>query len=515
MQSKQPAMCKVTDAATMEPLVASDSVHATGDSPATEPIPAAVEVDQASDTTLPLDTDELDDCPPTQRVEDDAIRILPSSHVIDLQADDGSDAKITCPSCGKNLTFFNEEAQIHHVNACLDAIQQFERNKRDAELQAALAASVAADPTPEIPVETCKVCGVSFADKLPSQRIQHTKQCAKKYGVSLQALLQAEVHVDEARIDAALASLPPPTNAFDLMMNRPKPAAKSAAKPMPHGSNAFDLLMRGAQTSAIVAKSAKPALKRKANMFGKKPKYSCPDYKKIQGTSIIVDGFQYASPSLSTTYVLSHFHSDHYGGLGRSFSAGIIYCTPTTARLVQLCLGVDKKYLHPLPLHQPYVLADHKAQMTFIDANHCPGPRSSCFSSSRAKHSSTPATFATTRACCSIATCRRSQTQTSAWTACTLTPRTATHSTATRRRQLRSPRPSVLSTSIIMTVHSSWSGHTRSERSGSSWTWLPTWTARCLSNVPSCHCSRALSGPRPSSGASRPSRRPPICTSCP
>ncbi|EQC36247.1 hypothetical protein, variant 1 [Saprolegnia diclina VS20] len=370
MQAMQPATCKVAEAEPMKSLGANDSA---ADSPATEPIPTTVEADQSSDTTLPLDIDELEDCPPTQRVEDDASRTSPSSCVVDLQADVAYDTKISCPSCGKNLTFFNEEAQIHHVNACLDAIQQFERNKRDAELQAALAASIGADPTPDVPVETCKVCGVSFTDKLPRQRIQHTKQCAKKYGVSLQALLQAEVHVDEARIDAAIASLPPPTNAFDLMMNRPKPAAKCAKAPMPHASNAFDLLMRGAQTSAIVAKTAKPALKRKANGFGTKPRYSCPDYKKIQGTSILVDGFQYASPSLSTTYVLSHFHSDHYGGLGRSFSAGIIYCTPTTARLVQLCLGVDKKYLHPLPLHQPYLLADHKAQMTFIDANHCPG----------------------------------------------------------------------------------------------------------------------------------------------
>jgi phosphoribosyl 1,2-cyclic phosphodiesterase len=37
---------------------------------------------------------------------------------------------------------------------------------------------------------------------------------------------------------------------------------------------------------------------------------------------IIVDGFQYASPGLSDTYFLTHFHSDHYQGLDKDFSCG-------------------------------------------------------------------------------------------------------------------------------------------------------------------------------------------------
>ena len=38
-------------------------------------------------------------------------------------------------------------------------------------------------------------------------------------------------------------------------------------------------------------------------------------------------------------FFLTHFHADHYQGLGRGFG-GTLYCTPETAKLVQLKLGV-------------------------------------------------------------------------------------------------------------------------------------------------------------------------------
>ena len=60
--------------------------------------------------------------------------------------------------------------------------------------------------------------------------------------------------------------------------------------------------------------------------------YNCPAYKKViipgkdsHSTShnIIVDGFQYASNTLSNCYFLTHFHSDHYMGLSSSFAYGM------------------------------------------------------------------------------------------------------------------------------------------------------------------------------------------------
>ncbi|ETW01867.1 hypothetical protein, variant 3 [Aphanomyces invadans] len=154
------------------------------------------------------------------------------------------------------------------------------------------------------------------------------------------------------------------------------------------------MLMKNAQSSAMVVtssiakmasawsaapSSAMAGKKRKAgsssswSRYNSKGNMPCPQYKLIQGSTIVVDGFQYANPSLSTVYFLSHFHSDHYTGLTKAFSAGMIYCTAVTAKLVLHCLGVNKKYVHPLPLNQPYVLPDQQGQVTLIEANHCPG----------------------------------------------------------------------------------------------------------------------------------------------
>jgi DNA cross-link repair 1A protein len=90
----------------------------------------------------------------------------------------------------------------------------------------------------------------------------------------------------------------------------------------------------------------------------------------------VVDGFEYATPSLTTNYFLTHFHSDHYGGISRHWNCGTIYCSEPTANLVNQQLGVDRQYLHPLPLGVavPIATTNNKTvSVTLHDANHCPG----------------------------------------------------------------------------------------------------------------------------------------------
>lgn len=45
--------------------------------------------------------------------------------------------------------------------------------------------------------------------------------------------------------------------------------------------------------------------------------------------------------------------ADHYTGLTDAWSAGPIYCTEVTARLVHHLLGVKRAFLRPLPLDTP------------------------------------------------------------------------------------------------------------------------------------------------------------------
>lgn len=62
----------------------------------------------------------------------------------------------------------------------------------------------------------------------------------------------------------------------------------------------------------------------------------------VPGCKFLVDSFsRVAQKSGTRSFFLTHFHYDHYGGLSKTFSAGTIYCTPETARLVQLKLKVS------------------------------------------------------------------------------------------------------------------------------------------------------------------------------
>ncbi|KAJ8424283.1 hypothetical protein Cgig2_003265 [Carnegiea gigantea] len=90
----------------------------------------------------------------------------------------------------------------------------------------------------------------------------------------------------------------------------------------------------------------------------------------IPRTRFVVDGFQNAG-DFSISYFLSHFHSDNYSGLTSDWSAGIVFCSNTTARLAVDVLGVSPLLVVRLPMNEP-VLIDG-CELTLIDANHCPG----------------------------------------------------------------------------------------------------------------------------------------------
>jgi len=101
------------------------------------------------------------------------------------------------------------------------------------------------------------------------------------------------------------------------------------------------------------------------------PKRSCPWYKKLEGTDFWVDAFHYGNASLCQHYILTHFHSDHYGGLTRRWDSGTIYCNPVTAALVRQQLGVQWKFIHEVPMNTAVQLCG--CTVTVLDANHCPG----------------------------------------------------------------------------------------------------------------------------------------------
>eukprot|EP01135_Chromosphaera_perkinsii_P003211 Nk52_evm18s238 gene=Nk52_evmTU18s238 len=100
-------------------------------------------------------------------------------------------------------------------------------------------------------------------------------------------------------------------------------------------------------------------------------KRQMPTFKVIPGTPFSVDAFQYGAIKDCSVYFLTHFHSDHYGGLSKSFGYGMIHCTKATGNLVKYKLRVDPKYIHTVEYNTPYMIGN--IEVVFYDANHCPG----------------------------------------------------------------------------------------------------------------------------------------------
>ncbi|GJQ12364.1 hypothetical protein GpartN1_g4155.t1 [Galdieria partita] len=95
-----------------------------------------------------------------------------------------------------------------------------------------------------------------------------------------------------------------------------------------------------------------------------------PTSHQIPHTRFLVDYF-IKLPTQVTAFFLTHWHYDHYRGLGPNFQQGLIYCSPITARLLERITLVDPQWIVAKHNNEPF-LVEH-VQVTFLDANHCPG----------------------------------------------------------------------------------------------------------------------------------------------
>ena len=93
----------------------------------------------------------------------------------------------------------------------------------------------------------------------------------------------------------------------------------------------------------------------------------------------LIDSFRYRTREYNY-FLLSHFHSDHYEGITKKWSHGIIIGTEITLKCLSRQYQTPSKYLHVIELNTPmYVIGknDVEYSITAIDAGHAPG--SCCF----------------------------------------------------------------------------------------------------------------------------------------
>ncbi|KAK4861891.1 hypothetical protein LT330_003926 [Penicillium expansum] len=197
------------------------------------------------------------------------------------------------------------------------------------------------------------------------------------------------IHVNDC-LDGKTNSIPATPGAKPMMKPTPKPAdidkgltraeRAAIARPAqgdpysqnkPIGGSAFSKMMAGnAEDTAWATAAANEVSSRGKQAYQR----TCPFYKILPGFSICVDAFRYGAVEGCNAYFLSHFHSDHYIGLSKSWCHGPIYCSRPTANLVRQQLRVDPKWVVDLEFESTTEVPETEGvRVTMIHANHCPG----------------------------------------------------------------------------------------------------------------------------------------------
>lgn len=170
-------------------------------------------------------------------------------------------------------------------------------------------------------------------------------------------------------------SAPPDVSKGMTRLERAAVARPAQRDPYSQGAaaarSAFSKMMAGnAEDNAWATAAANEVSSRGKQAYER----TCPFYKIMPGFSICVDAFRYGAVEGCNAYFLSHYHSDHYIGLTKSWCHGPIYCSRATGNLVRQQLRVDPKWIVDLDFDKTTeVPGTGGVQVTMIPANHCPG----------------------------------------------------------------------------------------------------------------------------------------------
>ncbi|EKV06391.1 DNA repair protein Pso2/Snm1, putative [Penicillium digitatum PHI26] len=217
-------------------------------------------------------------------------------------------------------------------------------------------------------VSTCPICQVMLKDLDETAISVHVNECLDGKSNPSPATPAPK---------AMLKPTPKPAN-IDKGLTRAERAAiarPAQVDPYSHSrpieGSAFSKMMAGNAEDTAWATAAANELSSRGKQAYQR---TCPFYKILPGFSICVDAFRYGAVEGCNAYFLSHFHSDHYIGLSKSWCHGPIYCSRPTANLVRQQLRVDPKWVVDLEFESTTEVPETGGvRVTMIHANHCPG----------------------------------------------------------------------------------------------------------------------------------------------
>ncbi|KAJ5844758.1 hypothetical protein N7534_008427 [Penicillium rubens] len=217
-------------------------------------------------------------------------------------------------------------------------------------------------------VSTCPICQMKLKDLNETDIAVHVNDCLDGKTNPIPATPASKPMVKPtpkpADIDKGL------TRAERAAIARPA-QGDPYSRQNPIGGSAFSKMMAGnAEDTAWATAAANEVSSRGKQAYQR----TCPFYKIIPGFSICVDAFRYGAVEGCKAYFLSHFHSDHYIGLNKSWCHGPIYCSRPTANLVRQQLRVDPKWIIDVDFESTTEVPETGGvRVTMLHANHCPG----------------------------------------------------------------------------------------------------------------------------------------------
>ncbi|KAI5283624.1 hypothetical protein KEM54_001979 [Ascosphaera aggregata] len=242
-------------------------------------------------------------------------------------------------------------------------------------------------PPPLVPREeqeqqtTCPICEASLGDMTDLEASEHVNQCLDAT-MSPARPTVASMAIGEAS-DAQSSSEPAITPDSSNMHTPKDPLIERHAKSGQQNPFAIEAAANPAKLSAfsrmmtenVEASAWATAAAREVASRGKRAfERTCPFYKILPNFAICIDAFRYGAVEGCEAYFLSHFHSDHYIGLTKTWCNGPIYCSQVTANLVIQQLGVNQSWVRPIPFDITVdVPGTQGAKVTMLEANHCPG----------------------------------------------------------------------------------------------------------------------------------------------